>query len=838
MEKAFVAIHGHFYQPPRENPWFEAIETEESARPFHDWNERIAFECYRPNAFARILDGRGKILDIVNNYASMSFNFGPTLLPFLEQKLPQVYQKIVEADRESLKRFGHGNAMAQVYNHIIMPLANDRDKETEVLWGIADFEKRFHRRPDAMWLPETAVNYPVLQVLTQRGMQYLILSPFQALRTRPFGGRKWTDVSGGRVDPTQPYRCYLKGPSGKQLPDQFITIFFYDGIISKEIAFQDLLRDGNLFCDRFKQAYQPSKGRPQLIHIATDGETYGHHKKFGEMALAFALVNGFEARGFEITNYGAFLKRYPPVYEVEIDEGPKREGSSWSCAHGVGRWKEDCGCSTGGGPVWNQRWRKPLRESLDLLRDELIPIFEQEGEKIFKDVWEARNGYIEVVLDRSPAGRKRFFEEYGVQGADEKEEFKGLKLMEMERHALKMYTSCGWFFNDLAGLETVIVLQNAARAIQLAEELTGQEIEKKFLEHLSEAESNLSEMGDGRQVFERLVRPRIVTLEKVVNHFAITSLFEDGGKEKKIFSYRVEKMNYEKTEKDHGLLALGQVKVSSEIIPEENEFLFGVTRSGEGTFRTWVSANDEGVHFDTLKKRGFDGLAKGKDDTAKILTSLLGNLTFTTRDTFKEERQMILRKLVENEREEHCRGYAELFDRTRDAVEALVREGLEVPYEIRVAAEVTLSERLLHEAGELRRDFKGTAERGEIGRIVEEARDHGFQLRKEEPLRILNELLKEKIESLRENWGTDLSSQAERLEEIMTLLDLTEKWGFQLSKEEAQDLLDKMLDQCVEDMEKCWWGEISEKTVPPNLITLAEKLGFNVDRFAKLISKK
>jgi alpha-amylase/alpha-mannosidase (GH57 family) len=835
MKDAFVTIHGHFYQPPRENPWFEAIEAEESARPFHDWNERIACESYRPNGYARIVDGQGKIFDIINNYASISFNFGPTLLPFLEQRFPRVYGKILEADRESLKRFGHGNAMAQVYNHIIVPLANDRDKETEVLWGIADFEKRFHRSPEAMWLPETAVNYPTLRVLVNHGMQFVILSPYQALRARPLGGKKWTYVSGGRVDPSQPYRCYIRDPGGKKLTDQFINIFFYDGIISKEIAFQDLLGDGNILCDRFKQAYQPSKGRPQLIHIATDGETYGHHKKFGEMALAFALVNGFEARGFEVTNYGTFLGRYPPVYEVEIDEGPKGEGSSWSCAHGVGRWKEDCGCRTGGGPGWNQKWRKPLRESLDLLRDDLIPIFEIEGGKIFKDVWEARNGYVEVVLDRSPAGRERFFEKYGLQGMNEKEKIKGLKLMEMERHALKMYTSCGWFFNDLAGLETVIVLQNAARAMQLADELKGQETGTRFLERLSEAESNLSGMGNGRQVFDRLVRPRIVTPEKVVNHFAITSLFEDGGKEEKIFSYRVEKLNYERAEKGNGLLVLGQVKVFSEIIPEESEFFFGLIRSEEDSFKTWISRNGERIDFETLKIRGFESLTKGKDEMAQTLTSLFGSLTFTTRDTFKEERQTILRRLVEKEREDHCRSYAELFDRTRDAVEALAREGLEIPYEIRMAAEVTLSERLLQEVRDLKRNFKGTAERGEIGRIVEEAKEHGFRLREEEPLRILNDLLMEKMESLLENWGNNPGRQAERVEEIMTLLDLTEKWGFHLSREEAQDVLDEMLDRCVEEMEKCWWGEISGKMVPRNLITLAEKLGFNIDRLAKLI---
>ena len=354
MKDAFVTIHGHFYQPPRENPWLEAIETEESAHPFHDWNQRIAFECYRPNAYARVVDGSRRILDIHNNYSSISFNFGPTLLSWLEEKSPLIYQKVIEADREGLKRFGHGNAMAQVYNHIIMPLANERDKETEVLWGIADFEKRFHRKPDAMWLPETAVNDATLRVLVKYGMKYLILSPFQAMRVRPFGGKKWADVSQGRIDPTQPYRCFIGDASGRKRTDEFIDIFFYDGMISREVSFGDLLRDGNVFCEQFAKAYQPSKKRPQLIHIATDGETYGHHKKFGDMALAYALKDGFPSRGFEIINYGAYLKKFPPVHEVEIEEGLKGEGTSWSCTHGIGRWKEDCGCSTGGKEGWNQ----------------------------------------------------------------------------------------------------------------------------------------------------------------------------------------------------------------------------------------------------------------------------------------------------------------------------------------------------------------------------------------------------------------------------------------------------------------------------------------------------
>jgi len=834
MKNAFVAIHGHFYQPPRENPWLDIIETEESAYPFHDWNERIALECYRPNAHARILDGKGKILEIVNNYSFISFNFGPTLLPWLEKHFPSVYQKILEADREGLRRFSYGNAIAQVYNHIIMPLALDRDKETEVLWGMADFEKRFHRKPEALWLPETAVNYATLQVLVKHGMRYLILSPYQALRVRPFGGKKWTDVSQGRIGTTEPYRCFIRDASGKKLSDQFIDIFFYNGIISKEVAFGDLLKDGTLFSNRFAQFQQESKGRPQLIHIATDGETYGHHKKFGDMALAYALDKGFPTGGFEIINYGAFLKRFPSVYEVEIDEGPKGEGTSWSCAHGVGRWKEDCGCSTGGKPGWNQKWRKPLREALDLFRDELSLVFEREGEKIFEDVWKARNGYIEVILHRSPEGIKNFFDQYGANNLDEKGRIKGLKLLEMQRHALQMYTSCGWFFADLAGLETILILQHAARAIQLAEELTGREIEKKFLQHLSEAKSNLPEMGRGDQVYQRLVKPKQVTPERVVNHFAITSLFDGGDGEKKIFSYRAEKIHYEKMSKDENLLVMGQVRVTSEIIPEPKEFLFGLISSEKEVFRTWVSEAKESLSFDILREKGLEYMGRGEEEIAKFLTSSLGDHIFTIRDILKEERQAIFQKLIQKEFDEHCQVYADLFDSTKQAVEALSREGLEIPFEIRVAAEVTLSDRLLQEIKELKRDFKGTIERRKIDEVVEEAKEHGYHLRREKSLFALNEMLMERMNLLEKSKGSDLSRQSEQAEEVMTLLDSAKKWGFEISLEEAQNLMGQILEECVGDLEKCWWENGTPKQFSPNLITLAEKLGFNVERYSKI----
>ena len=843
IKDAFVVIHGHFYQPPRENPWLEMIETEESAYPFHDWNERIAFECYRPNAHARIVDSQGKILEILSNYSSISFNFGPTLLPWLERRCPSVYQKILEADRDGIRQFGHGNVLAQVYNHIIMPLASERDKETEVLWGIADFEKRFHRRPDAMWLPETAVNYPTLRVLVRYGMSYLILSPFQALRVRPFGGKRWVDVSQGRIDPTQPYRCFIKDTSGKKVSDQSIDIFFYDGMISKEVAFGDLLKDGNAFCERFGQAYQSLKKRPQLIHIATDGETYGHHKKFGDMALAYALREGFLSRGFEVINYGAFLKRFPPVYEVEIDEGPKGEGTSWSCAHGVGRWKEDCGCSTGGRAGWNQRWRKPLREALDLLRDELSLIFEKEGEKVFKDVWEARNGYIDVILDRSPENLDRFFDRYGLKDLNGEGRIKGLKLLEMERHALQMYTSCGWFFADLSGLETIIVLQRAARATELAQEMTKKEVEKIFLDRLSEATSNLPEMGDGRQVCQRLVKPRSVTLDKVVNHYAIFSQFSQDEKERKIFSYRVERVNEERMEKDDSWWVLGQLRVASDTIPEPKEFFFGLIPSTKDIFRTWISEARE-IDFDHLKEKSLQSLGGSEDEMAQTLTSLLGDHVLTIRDTFKEERQGILQKLIEKELKEHCQCYAELFDKTRQAVETLAKEGLEIPYEIRVAAEVTLSDRLLQEVKELKRDFKATVERRQIDRILEEAREYGFRLRKEESIRILNEMLKGEMEALQraviQNPAAPTANvkvQEERVEEMIQLLDLAKRWGFELSKEEPQNSMGEILAECLGSLEECWWENGAEgKPLPPKFAILAEKLGFSIEKLSKIVS--
>jgi len=338
MER-YICIHGHFYQPPRENPWLEVIELQDAAYPYHDWNRKITAECYATNAASRILDDQGQIIKIVNNYAKISFDFGPTLLAWMVKNTPDIYEAVLEADVESQKQFsGHGSAIAQAYNHIILPLANQRDKVTQVLWGIRDFEKRFCRLPEGMWLPETAVDLESLDILAELGIRFTILAPHQAHRVRPLGKDDWEDVSGGRIDPTMPYRLNL--PTGRR-----IDLFFYDGPISRAVAFDGLLSRGETFAQRLLDAVSNDSARAQLVHIATDGETYGHHHRYGDMALAYAL-RYIEANELaQITNYGEFLQMHPPSHEVEIFEN-----SSWSCVHGIERWRDNCGCTAGAHP--------------------------------------------------------------------------------------------------------------------------------------------------------------------------------------------------------------------------------------------------------------------------------------------------------------------------------------------------------------------------------------------------------------------------------------------------------------------------------------------------------
>ncbi len=496
----FVCVHGHFYQPPRENPWLEEIEPQGSAAPYRDWNERITAECYAPNAAARVLGARGLIVDIVDNYASISFDAGPTLLSWMEKSAPDTYRAILAADRAARARFrGHGSAMAQCYNHVIMPLATSRDKRTQVLWGLRDFEHRFGRRPEGMWLPETAVDLESLDLMAAEGVLFTVLAPRQAARVKPLAGGEWTGVGDGRVDPRRPYLCRL--PSGRT-----IALFFYDAGISHDLAFGGLLRDGEGFARRLVAASGPGStdGRPGLVHVATDGETYGHHHRFGEMALAYALRR-IESDGLaEITVYGDFLERFPPAEEVEIFED-----TSWSCCHGLERWSGDCACSSGAHDGWSQAWRAPLRAAMDRLGERAAEIFERGLGPLVADPWRARDDYIRVVLDSSPDSAEAFLAGHAGSALAAPDAAKALKLLEMERHAMLMFTSCGWFFDDVSNVETVQIMQYAARAIQLAREVSGVDLEPEFVRGLEAAKSNVRRHRNGAVLYEALVRPAI-----------------------------------------------------------------------------------------------------------------------------------------------------------------------------------------------------------------------------------------------------------------------------------------------------------------------------------------
>lgn len=684
MADRYICIHGHFYQPPRENPWLEAIEVQDSAYPYHDWNERISAECYGPNAASRILDGGGRIQKIVNNYSRISFNVGPTLLTWLEAKAPDVYRAVLAADQESQKCFsGHGSAMAQAYNHVIMPLANNRDKETQVLWGIRDFEHRFGRHPEGMWLPETAVDLETLDILAQHGIRYTVLSPYQAWRVRAMGARNWGETTGGRVDPSIAYRVRLRY-------GRWINVFFYDGPISRGVAFEGLLGSGERFADRLLGAFSDDRDWPQLVHIATDGETYGHHHPYGDMALAYAL-NYIEANNsVKLTNYGEFLEKHPPKHEARI-----YEKSSWSCVHGVERWRNDCGCSSGMHPEWHQEWRAPLRDALDWLRDTINSSFARKGKEYFKDPWAARNHYIDVILDRSRDNIRRFLNEHATHELSQKESTQALKLMELQRHLMLMYTSCGWFFDELSGIETVQVIQYAGRAIQLAEEIFDRPHESRFVALLERAKSNIPENNDGAVVFEKFVRPAAIDLHKVGAHYAVSSLFEPYNHETRIYCYAVDRHDYKVLNEGKTRLAMGRADITSEITWESSPISFGVLHLGDHNLSGGVRDFLGEEKYQTMVKEITESFDRGDlAERLRIVDKHFGSTTYALNLLFRDQQHYILRLILQSALAEAEAAYRRIYERGAPLMRFVTTLGMPQPKRFQIAAEFTLNSEL------------------------------------------------------------------------------------------------------------------------------------------------
>jgi len=681
----YICVHGHFYQPPRENPSLEAVELQDSAYPYHDWNERVTAECYAPNATSRLFDEQQRIVELVNNYAQISFNFGPTLFLWMAQKAPDVLESIRQADQASRERFGgHGSAIAQVYNHMILPLASARDKETQAIWGIEDFVARFGRKPEGMWLPETAVDTASLEALAAQGIQFTILAPKQASRIRPFDGQTWTDVSDDRIDPSRAYQVRL--PSKKTM-----ALFFYDGPISHAVAFEGLLDDGRRFAERLLSGFNDERTWPQLSHIATDGETYGHHHRSGEMALSYALHSIEAGQQAQLTNYGQFLEMHPPNHWVEIVEN-----TSWSCVHGLERWKSNCGCNSGGHPGWNQQWRAPLRESLDWLRDNLAPVFEEQGARLMKDPWKARNQYISVILDRSTANVRRFLTEHAKGDLDHRQQVRALKLLEMQRHAMLMYTSCGWFFDELSGLETVQVLHYAGRAIHLARQVTGQDkIEGPFLERLQKAKSNVPEHQDGAQVYKKWVAPGVVTMDTVAAHYAVSSLFEDYAEKTKVYCYTVDRQQYEVETEGRVRLAIGRAHVQSDITTEDVDLSFAVLHLGDHNLSCGVRPFAETEAFQELRNRLTTGFSNA--DTAEVLRVLdeeFPEKTFTLRSLFRDEQRRILDLILKDTLNTVSASFSSVYENQAVLIRFLNALNVPVPPALVAASTVALNGQL------------------------------------------------------------------------------------------------------------------------------------------------
>ena len=818
-DKIFLTIHGHFYQPPRENPWLEAIEQQDSALPYHDWNERINAECYNPNSVSKIVNSDNQILDVVNNYEHMSFNFGPTLLSWMEEYAPQAYERVIKADINSRKMHsGHGNALAQVYNHMIMPLANERDKQTQVKWGIKDFEYRYGRKPEGMWLSETAVDDDTLRVLVENGIKFTVLSPYQAQRIRKEGENSWQDVSWGNIDPARSYRYNIKSAPGK-----YIDLFFYDGAISRSVAFDELLKDGNKFVSRLKDGVSADRNYPQLVNIATDGESYGHHTKFGDMALSYAVKLKVKEAGFILTNYAEYLEKYRSNWEVEI-----KPVSSWSCFHGVGRWCDDCGCSTGGHPGWNQKWRKPLRNALDYLRDETISIYNKNAKKYFKDPDAARDNYINVILDRSDINVKNFQDEYFVSDLNDEQKVNAMELLEIQRQAMLMYTSCGWFFSEISGIETVQIMKYAARVMQLARPFTKKDLEEQFLEILSEARSNIPEFGTGKDIYEKFVKPSIVTAKQIVSLWAISSLYSDVDEEENVYCYKIRKKSYKALTKGNSKLIVGHIEVESKVTLEKSDMIFALLQFSGGDFHCAIKEYSD--NFEDIQKeliRTF--LVAPLTEIIRNIDNYFGKEYFTLKDIFIEERRKILETMLKGRLRIFSNTYESLYNEGKGSIYHMQSLGLKIPEEFRISAEYVLTKQF----NDLFVESKGFLDSDILQQASDinfEAKRIGIEIDKTPTSKVFSKKIAQNINRL--SYSLDL----QQVDATLELLDCISKLELKVDIAEAQSYFFSKIVANVPDLIQSITCQ-ADRDLLSMLFEIGENLNINMDYYKLMFDR-
>ncbi len=796
--KKFVCIHGHFYQPPRENPWLEDIETQPSASPFHDWNERVNSECYAPNTAARILNNAAQIIEILNNYEFISFNFGPTLLDWLAKHNPRTVEELQAADKKSLARLGHGNAIAQVYNHIIMPLANRQDKITQVKWGIANFEKYFARKPEGMWLAEAAVDLETLDVLAAEGIKFTILAPGQAAAARASNYSPWQDMRGGRIDPKRPYFVTL--PSGGRL-----ALFFYDGPLSQAIAFEGVLNDGAVFANRVRDALDKFPAEAQLANMATDGESYGHHHRFGEMALAYALQALHKDPTTTLSNYAAFLADNPPTWEAQIVER-----SSWSCAHGVERWRSDCGCG-GHGQGWSLAWRAPLRKAFDELRDDISGLMETYGRELFKDPYQARNDYINFL--QGPATIEAihdFLRRNQAKELNQLEAHTAMKLMECSRYSMYTFTSCGWFFDDIAGLEPIQNMRYAARAIELAESIKSGSYQRKLLATLETAISNQRTEGTGLDIWRRHVWGDWIKPEQLVIEAVLPSIVNRTTVDSNFHCYAVESDWSEQAKHLSMRLFGGALSFRHHHLLLQHKFSYIIFYVPETEpvciVSPWSESSDDKANWKYFYALLQDANAH---QLRAVLTNAHGYKRVDPTQLAEETRSMLAKAAFGTVLNNYRKSITSIYDEAREAMRIFREMNLPLPRIFLTLAEIVTVDQLMSSLESL---TTGDPIPHKLNQLAMQAKAMGVMVSNYSALQLAFEsLLERETDNL---YLHRAQNDPSRIELVNNLLDLAQAFSIKPNLWRAQNTVHLLVDS------------LSPGTIPEKMKPLVARLGF------------
>ncbi|MDR0305243.1 MAG: DUF3536 domain-containing protein [Chitinispirillales bacterium] len=805
----FLVIHGHFYQPPRENPWLDIIEEQESAAPYHDWNERIYDECYRPNAYSRLLDSKGMIVGIHNNYQNMSFNFGPTLFTWLERYHPVTARKIIAADRESASRFGgHGNAVAQVFNHVIMPLASKRDQLTQIRWAKYFFKKRYGRDPQGIWLGETAINMVTVECLIEEKISYVILSPNQAESFRSLNDGNWTHTNQQPIDTRRPYRIFPRTQSGEQLEGR-LDVFFFDEGLSKEISFNDLLKDSRVLGSRINECYDQNNGSNQLVTIATDGETFGHHKAFGDMCLAFFFKSIASELGIIPVNFSYYLSMNPPQHEVSL-RNAFGEGTAWSCAHGVGRWIRDCGCSTGGEAGWNQAWRAPLRSALNELQAQIDSHYEARLSTLFADPWVLRDKYIRVMGESSLAKTAEFLKHYAVKFTFNDELTAEIRrLLEAQKFMLFSYTSCGWFFNDISGIETVQNLAYACRALQLGlPEVSRKLALFQFMEQLSKAKSNLKDT-DGRTLFEKHVLPffhhkRLLAFTAAAQQVLAVKKYSSYEKTvynlelKSIMSQKAGRMNYD----------VVSVQLESGITGESSSWSVLIAHSPETELMGWVVPS-KGMRTGTTKTEAW--------------TSHPDVKTFTLSDLFYSSRHDLSDFFQDRMAKDTDKRFLGWMEQNEPNLNVLTRLNYPLPAYCSTPVRYVLQNRWNTQIHKLRKWGSENEVFADLQEIDALEKRYAMKIDKKQSALTLQNLIIRGLEMLQQELSIEICDR------LRYLLNFVDKFSIPVSKSKLEDIFHPVYEGPLKNLYASQKSE--EKELLSNLISFARRMNFNTDSF-------